>query len=241
MVAPASEHDQPYTAITRSMRALALLLLPLLLDLDGSRVLGDRCSVKAFGAVGDGQTLDTRSIRRAVGTARCTTVVLPPGRYLSGTIRLKSHLVFEVQQGATLLGAPDGNYEPAEKPNPLANVCVGSAWSKRMASGINGSCQDYGHGHWADALITGAHLVNVTLRGAGAIDGNGHLHESCVAGNAHPPAASHIDPRGPHFTVGNASLLPGCKLFALVNVTGLVVVSCCAARQSLVGVRCQTV
>jgi len=84
-------------------------------------------------------------------------------------------------------------------------------------------CQDYGHGHWADALITGAHLSNVTLRGGGTIDGNGNLHESCVAGNAVPAAASHVDPRGPTFTVGNATLLPGCKLFSLVNTTGVTV------------------
>jgi hypothetical protein len=94
-----------------------------------------------------------------------------------------------------------------------------------MASGIRGACQDYGHGHWSDALLTGASLVNVTVRGGGAIDGNGHLHESCVAGDAVPPAASHVDPRGPaySYTVGNGTLLPGCKLFALVNVSGLVV------------------
>ena len=66
-------------------------------------------------------------------------------------------------------------------------------------------------------MITGAHLTNVTLRGGGTIDGNGHLHESCVASNAKPSASSHVDPRGPAYTVGNASHHPGCKLFSLVN------------------------
>lgn len=167
--------------------------------------------------------LDTLNIRRAIDTTRCSTVVLPPGRYLTGTIRLKSNLVLDIQHDAVVLGASDGNFERAEPPNPAANVCIRSAWASRMASGINGSCQDYGHGHWSDALITGAHLQNVTLRGGGIVDGNHHLHESCVAGNAVPLALSHIDPRGSNFTVGNASLLPGCKLFALVNVTDLVV------------------
>ena len=183
----------------------------------------DRCDVRQFGAAGDGVTLDTQAIRGTIAEPRCSTVVLPAGRYLSGTVRLKSHMVLELEAGATLLGAPDGNYEPAEPPHPAANVCVGSAWASRMASGINGACTDFGHGHWSDALLTGANLTNVTVRGSGTIDGNGHLHENCVAGNASPPASSHTDPRGPGFTVGNASLLPGCKLFALVNVTGLTV------------------
>ena len=212
---PASARSRP-----TGMRLAPWLLLLLV---GGSAPVGrsERCDVRAFGAKGDGAALDTRAIRSAIAAEQCDTVVVPAGRYLTGTIRLKSNMVLEVLSGATLLGAADGSYEPAEAPDPAANVCVDSAWAQRMASGINGSCQDFGHGHWSDALITGAHLINVTLRGAGAIDGNGALHESCVAGNAVPPAASHIDPRGPHYSTGNASLLPGCKLLALVNVTDL--------------------
>ena len=79
-------------------------------------------------------------------------------------------------------------------------------------------------------MITGAHLSNVTLRGGGTIDGNDYLHESCVASNAHPSAASHVDPRGPGYTVGNASHRPGCKLFSLVN-TSLVAVTALTFRR----------
>lgn len=208
-------------AVRRGGSRAAAAAAALLLVAIPATCSSDRCNVREFGAKGDGLTLDTSSIREAIETPRCSTVVLAAGRYLTGTIRLKSHLTLEIADGATILGASDGNYEPAELPNPAANVCVPSAWASRMASGLNGSCQDWGHGHWSDALITGAHLENVTLRGGGTVDGNGHLHESCVAGNAVPPALSHLDPRGPNFTVGNASLLPGCKLLALVGVTGL--------------------
>merc|ERR1711865_602563 len=119
----------------------------------------DLCNVLDFGAKADGRTLDTKSINLAIHTHRCTTVMLPAGEYLSGTIRLKSNMVLELQHGAVLLGAPDGNYEPAGPPNPRANVCVSSAWASRMASGLNGSCTDYGHAYWSDALVTGAHLT----------------------------------------------------------------------------------
>ena len=179
-----------------------------------------RCDVRTFGAKGDGRTVDTQAIRAAITDKQCSHVVVPEGQFVTGTIRLKSNLVLEIQSGATLLGAADGHYEPVTN-DPAANVCVDSAWARRMASGIDGACQDFGHGHWNDALITGSNLTNVTLRGGGAIDGNGHLHESCIAGNALPPAASHIDPRGPHYTTGNASLNPGCKLLALVGITDL--------------------
>ena len=135
------------------------MLLLLLLEVLATAVLADHCDVRDFGAVGDGTTLDTNSINHAIGAARCTTITLPsPGRYLSGTIRLKSHMVLVVETGATVLGAADGNYEPAEPRNPAANVCLNSSWADRMASGISGACTDYGHGHWSDALITGAHL-----------------------------------------------------------------------------------
>lgn len=92
------------------------------------------CNVKDFGATGDGVALDTVAINTAIHTARCSSITLPsPGRYLSGTIRLKSHMILVVETGATVLGAPDGNYEPASvhsytyPPPPVHNVC-GRAW-----------------------------------------------------------------------------------------------------------------
>ena len=62
----------------------------------------DLCNVLDFGAKADGRTLDTTSINLAIHTHRCTTVMLPPGEYLSGTIRLKSNMVLELQHGLRL-------------------------------------------------------------------------------------------------------------------------------------------
>ena len=71
-----------------------MVLVALLRLLAITTVLAERCNVRDFGAVGDGATLDTASINKAISTARCTTILLPaPGRYLSGTVRLKSHMV----------------------------------------------------------------------------------------------------------------------------------------------------
>ena len=49
--------------------------------------------VRHFGAVGDGRTLDTVALNKAIvacSAAGGGCVLLPPGKYLSGTVRLKS-------------------------------------------------------------------------------------------------------------------------------------------------------
>ena len=67
-------------------------------------------NVVAFGARGDGMTLNTAAIQAAIDSATGmggAVVVVPPGRFLSGTIILKSNLELRLQQGATLLGSID--------------------------------------------------------------------------------------------------------------------------------------
>ena len=67
-------------------------------------------NVRDFGAKGDGKTLETAAIQKAI--AACAAggggqVLLPPGKYLSATIQLKSHVTFKLDAGATLIGCPD--------------------------------------------------------------------------------------------------------------------------------------
>jgi polygalacturonase len=111
-------------------------------------------NVRDFGAAGDGATLDTAALNRAIDT--CTkagggTVVLPPGRYLTGTVQLKSHVTFEIQAGATLLGSENPDDYPATR----------SAWgddTEMMAP-----------------LIYAVDAENITLTGRGTIDGQGAI------------------------------------------------------------------
>ena len=66
-----------------------------------------------FGAVGDGTTLCTRSLQAAIDSANAAynrsgepqTVVLPAGRFVSGTLYLKSGVTLMLNEGATLLGS----------------------------------------------------------------------------------------------------------------------------------------
>lgn len=114
--------------------------------------------VREYGAKGDGITLDTVPIQRAIDAATAAgggTVELPTGTYLSGTVWLKSNVDFHLAAGATLLGST----------NRLD-------YNRRDAYPQNG-------GSVYECSDTGAHLVlcveqrNVTVRGPGRIDGNG--------------------------------------------------------------------
>lgn len=122
-------------------------------------------NVRDFGAVGDGNKLDTAAINAtllAAAKAGGGTVYLPAGQYLCYSIHLQSNVALYIDGGATIIAAsvPDdgttaGGYDPAE-PN--------TAWE---------DYQDYGHNHWHNSLLWGEGLHNVTIFGAGLIWGRG--------------------------------------------------------------------
>ena len=116
--------------------------------------------VRAFGAAGDGKTLDTPAINKAIDTAAAAgggTVFFPAGEYLSVSIHLKSHVSLYLDQGATIVAAsPKGGhkYDP-----PEANE--------------SDQFQDFGHTHWQNSLIWGIGLEDVSILGPGTIYGKG--------------------------------------------------------------------
>jgi polygalacturonase len=119
--------------------------------------------VRAFGATGDGKTLDTPAINKAIDAAAAAgggIVRFPAGNYLCYSIHLKSHITLFLDAGATIVAADvpaagaAGGYDPAE-PN---------AWDK---------FQDFGHSHWHNSLIWGEDLENVSIEGQGLIWGKG--------------------------------------------------------------------
>jgi polygalacturonase len=134
-----------------------------------SATLGNRqYDVRAFGAKGDGLTMDSDAVNRAVEAASAAgggTVYFSAGTYASYTIHLRSHVGLYLDHGATLLAAEPGNgrgYDAAE-PGP------GNAY------------QDFGHSHWHNSLIWGENIEDVSITGPGRIDGRG-LHKGLGAG-----------------------------------------------------------
>lgn len=117
-------------------------------------------NVKDFGAVGNGKSVDTRSINEAIDAAANAgggTVLLPAGTYLSYSIHLKSNICLYLDQGCVLMAADSssgGKYDVPE-PNPYDKY------------------QDYGHSHWHNSLIWGENLENISIIGPGIISGNG--------------------------------------------------------------------
>ena len=125
--------------------------------------------VRAFGATGDGKTLDTSAINRAIEAAAMAgggMVVFPAGAYLSFSIHLKSQVQLYLHQGSAIIAAD----------SPLPNEETG------YHSGVYDSAepktewdayQDYGHNHWHNSLIWGEDLHDISITGPGLIWGKG--------------------------------------------------------------------
>ena len=121
--------------------------------------------VKAYGAIGDGTTLDTPAINKAIEAANASgggTVRFPSGAYLSYSIHLRNNVALYLEPGAAILaasvpvgGRTSGAYDLAESNAP---------WE---------SYQDYGHNHWHNSLIWGENLKNIAILGTGLIWGKG--------------------------------------------------------------------
>ncbi len=120
---------------------------------------GTAYNVRAFGAKGDGKTLDHPAINRAIDAAAKMgggTVVVPPGIYLCGSIHLQSNIHLVIDAGATILGAPQ-NLNAYDLTEP---------WT-------NNPYQDGGHCYFHNSLIWGENLTNVFITGHGMINGGG--------------------------------------------------------------------
>jgi polygalacturonase len=67
------------------------------------------CDVTAFGARGDGATLATAALQRAIDACRDQgggRVVVPAGVFVTGTLRLHSRIELHLETGAVLRGSP---------------------------------------------------------------------------------------------------------------------------------------
>jgi len=114
--------------------------------------------VTAFGARGDGKTLDTAAINQAIAAAAAAgggTVSFPTGTFVSYSIRLQSNVGLYLSHGCTLVAAEGKGYDAAESNQPWENY------------------QDYGHNHWHNSLIWGEQLHDVSISGPGRIWGKG--------------------------------------------------------------------
>ncbi|HVU48226.1 MAG TPA: glycoside hydrolase family 28 protein [Terracidiphilus sp.] len=125
--------------------------------------------VRKFGATGDGKTVDTPAVNRAIEAAAAAgggLVLFPAGTYLCFSIHLRSYVHLHIEQGATILAADSpapgqttgyngGTYDAAEPK---------TEWD---------AYQDYGHNHWHNSLIWGEDIHDFSITGSGLIYGKG--------------------------------------------------------------------
>lgn len=108
--------------------------------------------VRSFGAKGDGATMDTRAIQKAIDEAAKAhgTVVVAPGTYRTGAIFLKSGIEFRIEKGATLLGSHNIEDYPM-MPTRVAGIEM----------------------TWPAALVNVYEQAGVKIAGQGTVDGDG--------------------------------------------------------------------
>jgi len=111
-------------------------------------------SVLDYGVIDDGTTMNTEKIQQLIDKVADLgggIVYFPPGKYLTGTIYLKSYINLQIESGAVILGSLDlDDFEAVEEER------------------LNHSARQQRH------LIYGKDLVGVALTGRGMIDGRGY-------------------------------------------------------------------
>ncbi len=111
-----------------------------------------------FGAVGDSSTMNTVSIQHAINDCFESgggSVIIPPGKYISGTIVMKSNVELHFEHNATLLASINHNDFPLQ---PLPEYRS----HKDQLGGFH-------------ALIYAEGADNIAITGLGTIDGRGKL------------------------------------------------------------------
>jgi polygalacturonase len=131
----------------------------------GSPRTGLGLDVRAFGATGDGKTIDTPAVNKAIAEAASKgggIVHFPSGTYACFSIHLESFVALHLDPGAVILaaetpheGTTSGGYDAAEANAPWEGF------------------QDFGHNHWHNSLFWGEGIHDVAIFGPGLILGKG--------------------------------------------------------------------
>ena len=130
-------------------------MLPALLAvfIPGATAAEKQLSIAAAGAVGDGVTLNTAAIQKAIDALATNgggTLVIPPGVFLSGAIFLKPGVNLHLDEGAVLKGSTNIENYP------------------ELETHIEGYFQV-----WIPALVNASNVDHLRITGEGTIAGGG--------------------------------------------------------------------
>ncbi len=116
-------------------------------------------NIKDFDAVGDGKTINTVNIQKAINAASEAgggKVVITQGTFVTGTLYMKDNVTLHLNEGATLLGSPHLDDYPMHE---LSTV------------------RSYTERYTKKGLIYAEGVNNIAIQGAGIIDGNSFAPE----------------------------------------------------------------
>jgi len=129
-------------------------------------------NVRDFGATGDGKTVDTPAINRAIEAAAAKgggSIVFPAGTYLCFTIRLKSNIELFLSRGCTI--------QAADSPKPGDSTGYnGGTYDAVESNDPWTPYQDFGHNHWRNSLFFAENEHDISILGPGLIFGKGLSH-----------------------------------------------------------------
>jgi polygalacturonase len=144
--------------------------------------------VRDYRRAGDNPGLDTGPINRAIdacATAGGGEVLIPAGRFVSGTIHLKSHVTFFLSAGATIAGTTNLSlYEPPAVPSFMPEA----SWGK-----------------WHRGLIVCDGAEDISICGQGTIDGQKVFDPTGEEHMRGPHAIIFADCR--HFTIRDITIV----------------------------------
>ena len=188
--------------------ALALVFLPAAALAEPAEF-----NVRDLGAKGDGVALDSPAINQAIENAAAVgggRVLVPAGKYLCGSIRMKSRVELHLAKDAVIVADEwdSKNYDPTEPFTPPAY-------------------QDGGHTYFHNSLIWGENLEGVSITGEGLIDGSGlttwkgELNKKLGFGKGSQGemAAAPVDPDKPTYAANKAIALKLCKNVVIRDIS----------------------
>lgn len=160
-------------------------------------------NIQDFGALGDGTALNTGAIQKTIEACARNgggKVIVPPGRYITGPLFLKSDMTFELFPGATLVYHDD-----------ISNCPI-----------IDGKWEGIERKVYA-SLFTGHNLENITIRGRGTIEGQGEKWWKAHEVNKAMRKKAGITEREPDNPPGSPLKVPRPRLVNLYNCTNVLI------------------
>jgi len=134
-------------------KSVRLLLVVMLTIAGNLSLFAADVDITAYGAVGNGTTLNTETIQKAIDACYKSgggKVIIPSGIFLTGTISLNDNITLQLKKGAVLLGSTDVNdYKNLDPFVDGLGISVG----------------------WA--LVVAVDKKNISIEGEGTIDGQG--------------------------------------------------------------------